>query len=114
MITIGLTLLGIAAFISVSGDEVENFYFALIALGLGWNFGFIGATSLLTTTHTSEEQAKVQGLNDVLVAGLVTIASFGSGAILQIYGWEYVQYAMIRSEERRVGKECRSRWPPEP
>ena len=78
-----------------SGDEVENFYFALIALGLGWNFGFIGATSLLTTTHTSEEQAKVQGLNDVLVSGLVTIASFGSGAILQIYGWEYVQYAMI-------------------
>jgi len=95
VIMIGLTLLGIAAFISVSGDEVENFYFALIALGLGWNFGFIGATSLLTTTHTSEEQAKVQGLNDVLVSGLVTIASFGSGAILQIYGWEYVQYAMI-------------------
>ena len=95
VITIGLTLLGIAAFIGVSGDEVENFYFALIALGLGWNFGFIGATSLLTTTHTSEERAKVQGLNDVLVSGLVTIASFGSGAILQIYGWKYVQYAMI-------------------
>ncbi len=76
-------------------DEVENFYFALISSGLGWNFGFIGATSLLTTTHTIEVRAKVQALNDVLVSGLVTIASFGSGAILQIYGWKYVQYAMI-------------------
>ena len=50
---------------------------------------------MLTTKHTSEEQSKVQGLNDVLVAVLLTIASFGSGAILQIYGREYVQYAMI-------------------
>lgn len=95
VISIGLFLLGIAGFIAVNGVGIENFYLSLFALGVGWNFGFIGSTALLTTTHTVEEQAKVQGLNDFLVAGLVTIASFGSGVILHAYGWTYVQYAMF-------------------
>ncbi|MEE8249816.1 MAG: MFS transporter [Gammaproteobacteria bacterium] len=95
VITLGLVLLGVAGAIAVGGVGLENFYLALIALGLGWNFGFIGATSLLGTTHTSEEQAKVQGLNDFLVFGLVTVASFCSGALLHTYGWTTVQLAMV-------------------
>ncbi len=95
VIALGLVLLGVAGVIAMGGVGLENFYLALIALGLGWNFGFIGATSLLGTTHTLEEQAKVQGLNDFLVFGLVAVASFSSGALLHVYGWTIVQLAMV-------------------
>jgi len=81
--------------IATAGVELMHFYGALIALGVGWNFGFIGATSLLATAHTSVERAKVQGLNDFLVFGLVAFASFSSGALLNSFGWYAVQYAMI-------------------
>jgi MFS family permease len=95
VIATGLVLLGACGMIALSGVELVNFYWALIALGVGWNFGFIGATSLLATAHTGEERAKVQGLNDFLVFGLVAVASFSSGALLNGFGWPSVQYAMI-------------------
>jgi len=94
VIWIGLILLGACSAIALTGVRLEQFYGALIALGLGWNFGFIGATSLLATTHTIEERAKVQGVNDFLVFGLVSAASFSSGALLNVYGWAMVQIAM--------------------
>jgi MFS family permease len=94
VIAVGLLLLGACGAIAASGVELHHFYLALIALGIGWNFSFIGATSLLGTTHSSAEQAKVQGLNDFLVLGLVAVASFGSGALLVSSGWAAVQYAM--------------------
>jgi MFS family permease len=94
VIAAGLLLLGVCGAIAVAGADLQHFYLALIALGLGWNFAFIGATSLLGTTHTRAEQAKVQGLNDFLVLGFVAIGSFGSGALLDGFGWNAVQYAM--------------------
>jgi MFS family permease len=95
VMTCGLILLGISGAIALSGTGLGHFYLALIALGLGWNFGFIGATSLLGTTHTPEERSKVQGFNDFLIFGLVTVASFCSGALLYGYGWASVQFAMV-------------------
>ena len=95
VIAVGLALLGSCGLIALSGIELAHFYAALIALGIGWNFGFIGATSLLATAHAPEERAKVQGLNDFLVFGLVAVASFSSGALLNGYGWPTVQFAMI-------------------
>lgn len=94
VIATGLLLLGGCGAIALAGVDLHHFYLALIALGLGWNFAYIGATSLLGTTHTREEQAKVQGLNDFLVLGLVAVGSFGSGALLDAFGWNAVQYAM--------------------
>ena len=94
VIAVGLLLLGVCGAIAVAGVELQHFYLALIALGIGWNFSYVGATSLLGTTHTRAEQAKVQGLNDFLVLGLVAVGSFGSGALLNTYGWSAVQYAM--------------------
>jgi MFS family permease len=94
VIAIGLLLLGVCGAIAIAGVELHHFYLALIALGIGWNFSYVGATSLLGTTHTRAEQAKVQGLNDFLVLGLVAVGSFGSGALLNTYGWTAVQYAM--------------------
>jgi len=93
VIAAGLVLLGLCNALAISGTEIEQFYLSLVALGLGWNLGFIGGTSLLATTHTLAEQAHVQGLNDFLVLGLVTVASFSSGALLDLYGWETVQLA---------------------
>jgi len=95
VIAVGLLLLGVCGAIAVAGVDLHHFYFALIALGMGWNFSYVGATSLLGTTHTRAEQAKVQGLNDFLVLGLVAVGSFGSGALLSSYGWTAVQYAMV-------------------
>jgi predicted MFS family arabinose efflux permease len=94
VIAAGLLLLAGCGAIALAGVDIENFYLALVALGIGWNFSFIGATSLLGTTHTRGEQAKVQGLNDFLVLGLVAGGSFGSGALLDAFGWSAVQYAM--------------------
>jgi MFS family permease len=94
VIAAGLLLLGACGAIALAGIDLEHFYLALIALGVGWNFSFIGATSLLGTTHTRAEQAKVQGLNDFLVLGLVAVGSFGSGALLDAFGWSAVQLAM--------------------
>jgi MFS family permease len=94
VIAAGLLLLAACGAIAIAGVELANFYWALVALGIGWNFSFIGATSLLGTTHTRVEQAKVQGLNDFLVLGLVAVGSFGSGALLDAFGWTAVQYAM--------------------
>ncbi|MGI9258286.1 MAG: MFS transporter [Gammaproteobacteria bacterium] len=91
----GLVFLTIAGAIAISGVELEYFYVSLIALGFGWNFGFVGSTSLLGTTHSSAERAKVQGINDFFVFGLVAFASFISGALLHGYGWTTVQFAMI-------------------
>jgi hypothetical protein len=94
VIAAGLLLLGACGAIALAGVDLQHFYIALVALGVGWNFSYIGATSLLGTTHTREEQAKVQGLNDFLVLGLVAVGSFGSGALLDAFGWSAVQYAM--------------------
>ena len=93
----GLVVLGSCTAIALMGVELHHFYISLVALGIGWNFGFIGATSLLSTTHSPEEQARVQGFNDFLVFGLVAVASFGSGALLSAFGWTAVQLAILPS-----------------
>ncbi len=101
IMTAGLTILGLAGVVALSGVALPNFYVALIFLGLGWNFGFVGATSLLADSHAPHERGRVQGLNDMMVFGCVTIASLASGGLMNcsggtpINGWNAVNYAMI-------------------
>ncbi|HEY8519505.1 MAG TPA: MFS transporter [Gammaproteobacteria bacterium] len=90
----GLALIAACGAIALAGVDLHHFYAALVALGIGWNFSFIGATSLLGTAHTAAEQAKVQGLNDFLVFAFVAAGSFGSGVLLDAFGWSAVQYAI--------------------
>lgn len=80
--------------IALSGIAFEQFLSALILLGLGWNFMFIGGTSLLTETHTPAERAKTQAVNDFAVFTTVTIASFSSGALHNQIGWSAVNWGM--------------------
>jgi len=101
VISMGLTLLAFAGLVALLDVKLGNFYGALILLGLGWNFGFIGATSLLSTAHEPHERGNAQGLNDMIVFGCVTIASLSSGGLLNcsggtpVNGWNAVNYAMI-------------------
>lgn len=80
--------------INLSGVDLLNFWTGLLLLGVGWNFIFVGATTLLTRTHTQAERAKVQSFNDFLVFGLVTVASFSSGVLLQNLGWQAVNWGV--------------------
>jgi MFS family permease len=66
-----------------------------LLLGTGWNFLFVGATTLLTRTYEPSERAKVQALNDFLVFGTVALSSFSSGALLTGHGWGMVQLAAL-------------------
>jgi MFS family permease len=98
IVAAGLILLGLTAVVATAGVTEMHFFVALVLLGLGWNFGFIGATDMLTSSHMPEERAKVQGLNDFLVFGMVTVASLSSGALLNgfddvVTGWNAVNYA---------------------
>jgi MFS family permease len=95
VIAAGLALLAGCAVVAVAGISFGHFGVALALLGLGWNFGFIGATAMLAGAHQPDERARVQGLNDFLVFGLVTVASFGSGALMASVGWEAVNLAIL-------------------
>jgi len=84
---IGLSLLIAAAITAMLGLNAHNFYGSLILLGVGWNFGFIGATNLLATVVPEEEKAVVQGANDTFIALASTICAFAAGAVVSGFGW---------------------------
>ncbi|WP_428669875.1 MFS transporter [Roseibium sp.] len=87
IVAIGLALLAACSIVALTGIEITHFWTALVLLGLGWNFGFIGATAMLTETYRPEERNLVQAVNDFLVFGFVAAASFSSGALLNLFGW---------------------------
>lgn len=91
----GLLLLACAAVVGLSGLSVAHFWIALVLLGIGWNFGFIGATALVTDCYRPEERVKVQAANDFLVFGSVAIASFSAGGLLNTGGWESVNWLVF-------------------
>ncbi|OAN94153.1 MFS transporter [Sulfitobacter geojensis] len=98
---LGMAILAVAGVVALNGVELGNFYIALILLGLGWNFGFIGATTMLASAHEPHERGRMQGLNDLLVFGGVTFASLASGGLMNCSGgdaatgWAAVNMAMI-------------------
>ena len=98
---LGLIILAGAGLVALNGFGLFNFFGALILLGIGWNFGFIGATNLLTSSHSPDERGRVQGMNDAIIFGCVTIASLASGGLMNctggsaLVGWAAVNYAMV-------------------
>lgn len=91
----GAVLLFAAAGTDLTGLGFWHFWTGLVLLGLGWNFLYIGATSLLTETYRPEERAKVQGINDFLVFGTVAAASFVSSGLHNAFGWAAVNYGIL-------------------
>lgn len=98
IVAVGMVLLISCAVVALSGISLTHFYLALILLGFGWNFGFIGATSMLTDTYQPEEKAKAQGANDFLLFGSVAFGSFMAGQILNAFGdngWNAINYTVF-------------------
>ena len=100
IVATGLVILAGAGAVALNGVQLENFFVALILLGIGWNFGFIGATTMLAGAHAPHERGRMQGLNDLIVFGGVTFASLSSGGLMNCSGgtpqagWTSVNLAM--------------------
>lgn len=90
VVAVGLALIGISAGVGLFGIDIAHFWLTLILLGVGWNFGFVGASALVLECHRPEEKTKVQSLNDFLVFGTMAVGSFLSGSLLASHGWDTV------------------------
>jgi MFS family permease len=90
IVTLGFGLILLSAAIALSGIALWNFWVALTLLGIGWNFSFIGATTMVIQCHRANERNKVQAFNDFMIFGVMAIASFSSGKLLATLGWAAV------------------------
>jgi len=95
VIACALGLFLAAGVVALADNALPNYYVALVLLGVAWNFGFIGATSLLAASHPAADKTRVQGINDTVMFGTVVLASLASGTLLDAAGWDAVQWAML-------------------
>ena len=91
----GLALLIACALVGLSGLALWQFWTALILLGLGWNFGFIGATAMVAESYRPAEKSKVQGFHDFVLFGTVALASLMSGAVYNAFGWSALNWVAL-------------------
>jgi MFS family permease len=90
VVAAGLVLTALSSAVGLLGIDVAHFWVTLILLGIGWNFGFVGASALVLECHTRHEKARVQSFNDFVVFGTVAFGSFLSGSLLTTFGWSTV------------------------
>jgi MFS family permease len=118
VILAGIALMAGCVVVALSGTSIAHFVAALALVGVGWNFMYIGGTSLLTESYRPAEKAKTQGVNDFIVFAIMGISSFSSGALVSAAGWEKMNagalpvlavvalavawLAWLRSQRRRV------------
>lgn len=95
IISLGAALLLVCVGVNLSGVELSRFVAGLFLLGVGWNFMFIGGTSLLTACHRPEEKARVQGLNDLLMFTTVGGSATLAGLLHEAWGWAWMNVAAI-------------------
>ena len=95
VVAAGMLLLAVAAACGLAGISLANFTVGLILLGIGWNFDFVGASSLVLQAHRPEERTRVQSFNDFLVFGTMAVGSFSSGQILVHSGWAAVNLVVL-------------------
>jgi len=95
IVSAGLALTGASAVIGLTGVDVAHFWVTLILLGIGWNFGFVGASTMVLECHHPEEQTRVQSLYDFIVFGAMALGSFASGGLLTAYGWNTVLWVSL-------------------
>ena len=91
----GVALEALCVGIALSGALVANFWWALVALGIGWNFLYVGGTTLLTECYRPSEKAKAQGMHDFLVFLTTATSSFASGLLMHRNGWDMLNYAAL-------------------
>lgn len=91
----GLLLTGVSILVGLMGVDIAHFWLTLILLGVGWNFGFIGASALVLECHRPEEKTTVQSLNDFVVFSTMAVGSFASGSVLAAYDWNTVLWVSL-------------------
>ncbi len=90
----GAVLCLVSIGIGLAGIGFSNFLVAMVLLGVGWNFLFTGGTALVTETYAPEERAKVQGFNDFVIWGVISVGVVTAGMVQQTVGWEAVNVVM--------------------
>ncbi|WP_313104985.1 MFS transporter [Pseudescherichia vulneris] len=92
---VGLLITAGSVVAGLGGTEIHHYWLSLILLGVGWNFGFIGASARIIDFHRPEEKTQVQSLNDFVVFGVMIVGSFSSGVLLNLYGWNAVLWGSL-------------------
>lgn len=95
VVATGLVLLIGCGAVALSGLALWQFWTSLILLGLGWNFGFIGATAMVAASYRPSEKGKVQGFHDFVLFGSVACASLLSGVVYNAWGWEMLNWMIF-------------------
>jgi MFS family permease len=84
-----------AAAVNISGLTFTHFWAGLVLLGVGWNFLFVGGTTLLTETYRSSERSKAQAANEFLVFGTVALTALSSGLVFSEGGWQWLNLGVL-------------------
>lgn len=87
MMTAGAAALGLSCLVGLQGHSMMHYGVALVLLGIGWNFLYVGGTTMLTLTYSMGERFKAQAVNEFLVFGTSATASLLAGTVLYLYGW---------------------------
>jgi len=95
VILTGVALMIVRVPVALSGTTVTHFWVTLVLLGVGWNFMYVGGTTLLTDAYRPSEKAKAQGMHDFLVFGVTIVSSFSSGLLLKSNGWQMLNYVVV-------------------
>lgn len=90
VVAAGLLILMSCAVVAHWGIALWNFWGALVLLGIGWNFGFIGATAIVASSYRPAEADKVQGFHDIILFSTVALSSFSSGKVFTAFGWSFM------------------------
>ncbi|HUQ29425.1 MAG TPA: MFS transporter [Usitatibacter sp.] len=91
----GVVLLAFCVGVAVAGQSIAHFWWALVLLGLGWNFTYIGGSTLLTEVYRPSEKAKVQGTNEIAIFGVQALSSFSAGVLVNSSGWQTLNYVAL-------------------
>ncbi len=91
----GVALLAACVGVALAGQAVANFWWALLLLGVGWNFTYLGGTTLLTETYRASEKAKVQGTNEITIFGVQALSSLAAGVLVNTAGWYTINYVAL-------------------
>jgi len=91
----GVALMCACVGVALSGQEVVNFWWALVLLGIGWNFMYIGGSTLLTEAYRPSERAKAQGVNEMTIFAVQAISALSSGVLVNTRGWNTLNYVAL-------------------
>jgi MFS family permease len=87
MMSLGALALLVASVIGMQGHAYVHYWYALVMLGVGWNFLYVGGTTMLTLTYSMNERFKAQAVNEFTVFGISAAASLLAGTVIHLYGW---------------------------